>query len=548
MRTKCPDCCYPEMFDTDACGCCEGIVAVTPLSTVNRPGLSKLRYRIGTHAGFLETMLARLSSRDFPELAGLTTRESADPSIAMLDAWATVADVLTFYQERIANEGYLGTATERRSVLELARLVGYKLRPGVASSVFLAFTLDDKLEDEVTIPAGSLAQSIPGPDELPQSFETSEDLKARAKWNNLRPRMTRPQTEASISNEYRVYLKGINTNLKANDPLLIDLNGRDKPEFFRVEQVTPDQDADRTLITLQNERSAGSDQGTTVLGSQVQLIKDLTLSPSVQPVNTYTLKRSLAGQYMDKAESGYSVVKRFSPVLSDTLSHASANAEIAPASKIKVYALRLSASLFGYNAPKRTCIEKDGSIRIIGDWPIVERGNIHETETTIYLNAHYDGIQAGNWVVVNTPATRLTDSKRIIVRASAVDNSIQRSEYGVTGSTTRIDIEEKWITLEGMLPSEATGDDFSAIRGTKVYTQPVELELAEEPIEEPVCGGTNDPLEMDGFYEGLESGRWVIVSGERDIPGTSGVRFNELAMLASVYTGRFQSSERCNRE
>ena len=59
-------------------------------------------------------------------LRSLTTREESDPSIALLDGWATVADVLGFYQERIANnEGYLRTATERRSVLELARLVGY---------------------------------------------------------------------------------------------------------------------------------------------------------------------------------------------------------------------------------------------------------------------------------------------------------------------------------------------------------------------------------------------------------------------------------------
>ena len=136
MKTKCPDCCYPQVVDTDACGCCEGVEIVTPLPTANRPGLSKLAYRIGTHAGFFETMLARLSSRDFPQLSGLTTRDPADPSIALLDAWATVADVLTFYQERIINEGYLPTATERRSILELAKLVGYKLRPGVTSSVF----------------------------------------------------------------------------------------------------------------------------------------------------------------------------------------------------------------------------------------------------------------------------------------------------------------------------------------------------------------------------------------------------------------------------
>ena len=46
-------------------------------------------------------------------LVALTTRAADDPAIALLDAWATVGDVLTFYQERIANEGFLRTATER---------------------------------------------------------------------------------------------------------------------------------------------------------------------------------------------------------------------------------------------------------------------------------------------------------------------------------------------------------------------------------------------------------------------------------------------------
>jgi len=90
-------------------------------------------------------MLARLSSKDYPELAALKSRNPDDPAIALLDSWATVADVLTFYQERIANEGYLRTATERRSILELARLIDYKLRPGVAATVYLAYTLAEDL-------------------------------------------------------------------------------------------------------------------------------------------------------------------------------------------------------------------------------------------------------------------------------------------------------------------------------------------------------------------------------------------------------------------
>ncbi len=115
-------------MNEERCGCCEGTEKLTPQTTSNRPGLEALSYRVGTHATFLETMKARLSNLCLGDkeacregeglypLQRLTTRDANDPAIAMLDAWATVADVLTFYQERIANEGYLLTATERRAV------------------------------------------------------------------------------------------------------------------------------------------------------------------------------------------------------------------------------------------------------------------------------------------------------------------------------------------------------------------------------------------------------------------------------------------------
>ena len=115
----------------------------TPAVIDNRPGLTAIAYRVGTHSRFKASMLARLSDPDLSELKALKTREDDDFSIALLDAWASVADVLTFYQERIANENYLRTATERNSILQLACLIGYKLRPGVAASVYLAFTVED---------------------------------------------------------------------------------------------------------------------------------------------------------------------------------------------------------------------------------------------------------------------------------------------------------------------------------------------------------------------------------------------------------------------
>ena len=141
-----------------ACGC--GEPTRTPLPLYNRPGLHALNYRIGTYADFMASMQIALSPSFMtvevgapvsPAPLGLRTRDPGDPSMALLDAWAIGADVISFYQERIANEGYLRTATERCSVLQLGRLVDYRLRPGVSASAYLAYTLNSN-SGPVTIP------------------------------------------------------------------------------------------------------------------------------------------------------------------------------------------------------------------------------------------------------------------------------------------------------------------------------------------------------------------------------------------------------------
>ena len=237
-----------------SCSCCEGVDVLTPVTIFNRPGLDSIAYRVGTHGSFLETMKARLSSSAFPMLAALTTRESRDASIALLDGWATVADVLTFYQERIANEGYLGTAIERRSILELARLVGYRLRPGLAASVYLAYTLESTQESTV-IEAGNKAQSIPGPNETPQVFETAEKLIAHSGVNLMKPRLTQQQLLNSPSlDDLKLVVKGASLNLKVNDALLVEFTMLNPVQvqtaFYIVTEVTLVPELDRTSLKL----------------------------------------------------------------------------------------------------------------------------------------------------------------------------------------------------------------------------------------------------------------------------------------------------------
>ncbi len=214
----------------------------------NLPGLSAIAYRIGDYGSFNRRMWAHLTKKlrsEIPALSRLTTRDRDDAGIALLDAWAIVADVLTFYQERIANEGYLRTATERQSIVELTRTIGYELHPGVAASTYLAFTVDETPGGprEALIPIGTGIMSVPSSlDELPQTFETGEDFLARVEWNAFKPRSAKPQVisriaggsawklqvdgEAKNGQPVYLYLKGIDTQLKPGDRLLL-MDGED---------------------------------------------------------------------------------------------------------------------------------------------------------------------------------------------------------------------------------------------------------------------------------------------------------------------------------
>jgi hypothetical protein len=222
----------------------------------NRPGLPSILYRIGDYPSFRKYLLSLLSQEinGSRPLAKLTTRASDDPAIALLDAWAVVGDVLTFYQERIANEGYLRTATERLSVLELARAIGYELNPGVAASTYLAFIVDDSPGSPgvATVPKGTVIKSIPGEGEKSQTFETETTIIARADWNTLQPRTSKLQEITSTTQQ--IYLQGTNTKLEAGDRiLLVDEQGQNSDQYLlTLKDVVSIPDAASTLVTWED--------------------------------------------------------------------------------------------------------------------------------------------------------------------------------------------------------------------------------------------------------------------------------------------------------
>jgi len=225
---------------------------------VNRPpGLPAIGYRAGTYSQFLASMRARLSSPAYPALAGLTARDTGDPAIALLDGWAVAADVLTFYTERLANEGFLRTATLDQSLQLLGRLVGYQPRPGVAAGTFLSYTLDKDpsgRDTTATIPGGARAQSVPAPGQVAQSFETSAGLLARWSWNDLQVRMRQPVQVAAAQLPHldEVSLSGTALNLTPGGRLLFVFGAEPAMQaLWAVSRVRIDQAAGVTVASQQ---------------------------------------------------------------------------------------------------------------------------------------------------------------------------------------------------------------------------------------------------------------------------------------------------------
>jgi hypothetical protein len=100
----------------------------------------------------------------------------------------------------------------------------------------------------VTLEPGLRVQSIPGPGEQPQTFETVEAIEARPEWNAIPASQTLAIVPAF--GDTHAYLQGAALNLKAGDPLLLagaDVLG-ERWDVRTLTRVVADSDHDRTRV------------------------------------------------------------------------------------------------------------------------------------------------------------------------------------------------------------------------------------------------------------------------------------------------------------
>jgi hypothetical protein len=537
------------------CGCCKGISAETPVELQNRPGLSAIAYRVGTHSTFRETLHARLSGSGQPALNGLTTRDNNDFSIALLDAWAMVGDVLTFYTERVANEAYLRTATERLSVLELARLINYELRPGVAAGTYLAFTIEDtpgaggqalaigtsaqvalELLPPIKIAAGVKVQSIPGPGEQAQTFETTEEIEARPEWNAIKPRLTQPQTKSSFWSK-SLFFEGTANDLKKGDQILLLSGGNTLPVPRKVLNVTTDDEAKTTRVDFDlptaalpaYQRPAGLPEGEVdEFAPKTPLSKEVTQ----QIIGEKWKEEDLAALISTQRWNANALTTNIKNEIAEQTKNAQPQA----------FVYREKAAVFGYNAPKKPVYK--GNVpddpENWAEWSL----DPSEDEKLIYLDRAYEAITPGSYITVR--------KGKLAKTIQVVDVTTEpRTAYSISSKSTLLTLAESWWTI---LPEEVefgrkdrkgkkqklvskqsrSTRDLGDLRDVAVYVQSESVPLSQLPIDTPLRPNNvlANGVTLDGPYFGLKSGQRIVLKGEKDT--LRGVYGSETLTLKTV--------------
>lgn len=102
------------------------------------------------------------------------TSSEGDFGVALLEMFAYPLDILSYYGDRIGQEAYLPTATQRLSLLNIAQLLGYTVSNGTAATGTVTFQTSNP-GSAVTIPAlTQVATSYQSSTDSPIIYQTNE--------------------------------------------------------------------------------------------------------------------------------------------------------------------------------------------------------------------------------------------------------------------------------------------------------------------------------------------------------------------------------------
>jgi predicted phage baseplate assembly protein len=544
----------PTAFPASGTGCCSSQTAVpsAPAAIFNPAGLSAIQYRIGDFTSFRAAMLAAMTNPDLLA-GGATSLQSAvapsDTVISVIDSsmfpasapfqikidaeylqvtncltptdwavtrgtpadshdldafvmlvppnpfaswhqgidgdyqtmfvelWAYLADILTFYQERIANEAFLGTASLRDSLLRLAGLIDYRPGPGAAAGGWVGFTA--AANQSLTIPAGFRVASRPQPGQQSVVFETTAPIFAAGDNNSIGLSLVSPEVPYTPGT---VVLQGVSPGVAVGDYLVIvDKVGveLETANLVQVTGVSPD-----------------AASGVTTVGWQ-------------DPLNVYSQATKRAAVYAFRVKAapfGYNAP--LWDVLSPTLtnSNQSTTSAVGPASSVTASNLQLAAVLYPISWELRTLppqlSQPAGPVELqFNDWffiPVpLTPGPGWEPTNQLFLDRVYSQLKYSS--SNQGLAVLLTDDNVFQVLTVIDSRNTAKTAYSLAAQSTRLTFAQDILTRTFPL------------RNTVVLTGSELLPLqADLPIPDPLTGSS---LTLAGIHTQLQDGQTVILQG-----------------------------------
>ena len=423
----------------------------------------------------------------------------SDPTTALANAWAAACDVLGFYQERMINESYIGTAVEERSVFELARMAGYTPDQGLAAECYLYYTVDTNLSHDVLIPAHSKIRAIPRPNEDPQIFETRKDLVARSSWNAIKAATSTDfPVDASIS---KFYFSGTATGLDIGDLLKVKQDERDI--YFLVQKVDVQREANQTAITVVRRYK----------DTPAKTKPQAPASVKPSPADKAKLEQQSSDGYYQMRMMGRSWVEE-----NTMMALGRPRQEVAQPGE--VVGFRKRAMVFGHGAPQRLRnprYPKAGA----EPWDLddADKGQ----PNIIDLEGHHPNIVQSSRLCIEIPERSVHGEDLEVYQVSGVQLT-SRTAYGITGDITRLTLSRPWKSA--VWPEQYE----EVVQRVIVHLDDVTLPLGKMPIpwvgpdprppiardettaHAPVAAA--DSIELDDIYPGIEPGRPMILSGD----------------------------------
>jgi hypothetical protein len=139
-------------------------------------------YMARDYASFLQSMREMIPEK-LPEWTDYESE--ADFGNVLLQLFAHMGDMLSYYQDRVANESFLGTAQTRRSIIQHLRLIGYRLATAAPASTALTLTVPGDCNEVIEISKGDAFATKSQQDKPSVRFEYTREAVLRIDCSTL---------------------------------------------------------------------------------------------------------------------------------------------------------------------------------------------------------------------------------------------------------------------------------------------------------------------------------------------------------------------------